>query len=65
MFHLKPPDRLSQQCLRVTPTRTKGTPHFDLAFSQARGRFIFGGNAEAIFRTDRDGFRLGLLSDKA
>jgi hypothetical protein len=35
------------------------SPHFDIAFSQAGGRFIFGGNAEAIFRTERDGFRTG------
>lgn len=35
------------------------SPHFDVAFSQAGGRFIFGGNAEAIFRTERDGFRMG------
>jgi len=35
------------------------SPHFDLAFSQAGGRFIFGGNAEAIFRSERDGFRMG------
>jgi len=34
-------------------------PHLDLAFSQAGGRFIFGGNAEAIFRTEREGFRMG------
>ena len=35
------------------------SPHFDLAFSQAGGRLIFGGNAEVIFRSERDGFRLG------
>ena len=35
------------------------SPHFDLAFSQAGGRIIFGGNVEGIFRTTRDGFRLG------
>jgi hypothetical protein len=34
-------------------------PHFDLAFSQAGGRLIFGGNAEVIFRAERDGFRMG------
>jgi hypothetical protein len=34
-------------------------PHFDLAFSHAGGRVIFGGNAEVIFRTERDGFRMG------
>jgi hypothetical protein len=35
------------------------SPHFDLAFSQAGGRFIFGGNVEAILRSERDGFRIG------
>jgi hypothetical protein len=35
------------------------SPHFDLAFSQAGGRVIFGGNAEVIFRSERDGFRMG------
>jgi len=35
------------------------SPHFDLAYSQAGGRVIFGGNAEAILRTERDGFRMG------
>jgi hypothetical protein len=44
---------------QLTPINGGLTPHFDIAFSQAGGRFIFGGNAEAIFRTERDGFRLG------
>jgi len=44
---------------QLTPISGGLSPHFDLAFSQAGGRFIFGGNAEAIFRTERDGFRLG------
>ena len=35
------------------------SPHLDLAYSQAGGRIIFGGNVEAIFRTERDGFRMG------
>jgi hypothetical protein len=35
------------------------SPHFDVAFSQAGGRWIFGGNVEGILRTERDGFRLG------
>jgi hypothetical protein len=30
-----------------------------VAFSQAGGRFIFGGNAESILRSQRDGFRMG------
>jgi hypothetical protein len=44
---------------QLTPINGGRSPHFDLAFSQAGGRFIFGGNAEAIFRTERDGFRMG------
>jgi hypothetical protein len=44
---------------QLTPINGGVSPHFDLAFSQAGGRLIFGGNAEAIFRTDRDGFRMG------
>lgn len=44
---------------QLTPISGGLSPHFDVAYSQAGGRFIFGGNAEAIFRTERDGFRLG------
>ena len=44
---------------QLTPINGGLSPHLDLAFSQAGGRFIFGGNAEAIFRTERDGFRVG------
>ena len=44
---------------QLTPISGGLSPHFDLAFSQAGGRLIFGGNAEAIFRTERDGFRMG------
>lgn len=44
---------------QLTPISGGLSPHLDLAFSQAGGRFIFGGNAEAIFRAERDGFRLG------
>ena len=47
---------VSQQ---LTPINGGLSPHFDIAFSQAGGRFIFGGNAEAVFRTERDGFRMG------
>jgi hypothetical protein len=35
------------------------SPHLNISFSQAGGRFIFGGDAEAIVRTERDGFRMG------
>jgi len=44
---------------QLTPINGGFAPHFDLAFSQAGGRLIFGGNAEVIFRTERDGFRMG------
>ena len=44
---------------QLTPIGGGFSPHFDVAFSQAGGRFIFGGNAEVIFRTERDGFRMG------
>ncbi|HEX8097535.1 MAG TPA: hypothetical protein VF507_05840, partial [Pyrinomonadaceae bacterium] len=44
---------------QLTPINGGLSPHFDLAFSQAGGRFIFGGNAEGILRTERDGYRLG------
>ena len=44
---------------QLTPINGGLSPHFDLAFSQAGGRVIFGGNAEVIFRTERDGFRMG------
>jgi hypothetical protein len=44
---------------QLTPINGGLSPHFDLAFSQAGGRVIFGGNAEVILRTERDGFRMG------
>jgi hypothetical protein len=44
---------------QLTPINGGLSPHFDVSFSQAGGRFIFGGNLEAVLRTTRDGFRLG------
>ena len=44
---------------QLTPINGGLAPHFDLAYSQAGGRIIFGGNAEAVLRTERDGFRMG------
>jgi hypothetical protein len=44
---------------QLTPISGGLSPHFDLAFSQAGGRVIFGGNIEAIMRSERDGFRMG------
>ncbi|HVG28504.1 MAG TPA: hypothetical protein VM864_02160 [Pyrinomonadaceae bacterium] len=44
---------------QLTPISGGFAPHLDLAFSQAGGRFIFGGDAEGVLRTERDGFRTG------
>ena len=44
---------------QLTPISGGLSPHFDLAFSQAGGRLIFGGNVEGILRSERDGFRVG------
>jgi hypothetical protein len=44
---------------QLTPINGGLSPHLDLAFSQAGGRLIFGGNAELIFRSERNGFRMG------
>ena len=44
---------------QLTPINGGLSTHFDLAYSQAGGRIIFGGNAEAVFRSERDGFRMG------
>jgi hypothetical protein len=44
---------------QLTPISGGWSPHIDVAFSQAGGRFIFGGNVEGILRSERDGFRMG------
>ncbi|MDT7542093.1 MAG: hypothetical protein QOE33_1997 [Acidobacteriota bacterium] len=44
---------------QLTPISGGFASHFDLAFSQAGGRFIFGGNVEGVLRTERAGFRTG------
>lgn len=44
---------------QLTPINGGFSPHLDISFSQAGGRFIFGGNIEGIVRTTRDGFRMG------
>jgi hypothetical protein len=44
---------------QLTPISGGLSPHFDIAFSQAGGRFIFGGNMEGILRSERNGFRMG------
>lgn len=53
---LNAPEFVRQQ---LSPINGGLSPHFDVAFSQAGGRFIFGGNAEAILRSERAGYRLG------
>ena len=44
---------------QLTPISGGFSPHFDVTFSQAGGRFIFGGNVEGILRSERDGFHTG------
>jgi hypothetical protein len=44
---------------QLTPINGGLSPHFDVSFSQAGGRLIFGGNVEGILRSERDGFRMG------
>jgi hypothetical protein len=44
---------------QLSPISGGLSPHVDLTYSQAKGRFIFGGNAEGVLRSERDGFRMG------
>ncbi len=44
---------------QLTPISGSFATHLDAAYSQAKGRFVFGGNIEGILRSERDGFRLG------
>lgn len=53
---LNAPEFVRQQ---LTPINGGLSPHFDVSFSQAGGRLIFGGNVEGIVRSERDGFRMG------
>jgi hypothetical protein len=45
--------------LQLSPISGGLSPHVDLTYSQAKGRFIFGGNVEGVLRSERDGFRMG------
>jgi hypothetical protein len=54
--HLQAPAFVRQQ---LSPVSGGLSPHVDLTYSQAKGRFIFGGNTEGVFRSERDGFRTG------
>jgi hypothetical protein len=53
---LNAPEFVRQQ---LTPINGGLSPHFDVTFSQAGGRVIFGGNAEAVLRSERAGYRVG------
>jgi hypothetical protein len=44
---------------QLSPISGGLSPHIDLTYSQAKGRFIFGGAIEGVFRSERDGFRMG------
>ena len=44
---------------QLTPISGGLSAHFDVAFSQAGGRFIFGGNSEGVLRSERNGYRMG------
>jgi len=53
---LQAPEFVRQQ---LSPISGGLSPHADLTYSQAKGRFIFGANAEGVLRSKRDGFRMG------
>jgi len=53
---LQAPEFVRQQ---LSPISGGLSPHVDLTYSQAKGRFIFGANAEAVLRSERDRFRMG------
>lgn len=44
---------------QLSPISGGLSPHVDLTYSQAKGRFIFGANAEVVIRSQRGGFRMG------
>ena len=44
---------------QLTPISGGTSAHLDLSYSQARRRFILGGNVEGILRSERKGFRMG------
>jgi hypothetical protein len=50
------PEFVRQQ---LSPISGGFAQHVDLTYSQAKGRFIFGGNIEGVLRSERDGFRMG------
>jgi hypothetical protein len=54
--HLQAPAFVRQQ---LSPISGGLSPHIDLSYSQAKRRFIFGGNVEVLLRSQREGFRMG------
>jgi hypothetical protein len=44
---------------QLTPISGGTSARLDLSYSQARKRFIMGGNVEGVLRSERDGFRMG------
>lgn len=44
---------------QLSPINGGLATHFDLAYSQAKGRFILGGDLEGVLRSEREGFRMG------
>jgi hypothetical protein len=44
---------------QLTPINNGWAGHFDLSYSQAHKRFLYGANVEATARGERDGYRLG------
>jgi hypothetical protein len=44
---------------QLTPISGGLAPHIEATFSQAGGRFIFGGDIEGVLRTERSGYRTG------
>jgi hypothetical protein len=44
---------------QLTPINGGFSPHFEATFSQAGGRFIFGGDVEGVLRSERSGYRTG------
>lgn len=44
---------------QLTPINNGWAGHFDLSYSQAHKRFLYGANVEGTARGERDGYRLG------
>jgi len=44
---------------QLTPIAGGLSAHAEAAYSQAKGRIVYGANVEGVMRSERDGFRLG------